>query len=141
MSELSVTPPFQGGCLCGSVRYRCAANPVYAYFCHCLDCQKESGSPFVTELFVPRSAVELTGKTSRYTRTGDSGKSVYRNFCSACGTVVLTEFDVEPDNVSVKACSLDDASWVKPNFHLYIARKQPWLKLNDGLRQFNGDFA
>jgi hypothetical protein len=54
---------------------------------------------------------------------------------------VLTEFDVEPDNVSVKACSLDDASWVKPDFHLYIARKQPWLKLNDGLPQFDGDFA
>ena len=136
-----MTPPFQGGCLCGSVRYVCAANPIYAYFCHCLDCQKESGSPFVTELYVPRSSVELTGKTSRYTRTGDSGKSVHRNFCSSCGTVVLTEFDVEPDNVSVKACSLDDPSWVTPNFHLYITRRQPWLKLNDGLPQFDGDFA
>jgi len=55
--------------------------------------------------------------------------------------VVLTEFDVEPDNVSVKACSLDDPSWVTPNFHLYITRKQPWLKLNDGLPQFAGDFG
>jgi hypothetical protein len=140
LRDLTVTPTLQGGCLCGSVRYSCAAKPVYAYFCHCLDCQKESGSPFVTELYVPRSSVVLTGKTSRYTRTGDSGKSVHRNFCSSCGTVVLTEFDVEPDNVSVKACSLDDPSWVTPNFHLYVRRKQPWLKLNDGLQQFDGDF-
>jgi hypothetical protein len=138
--EINVTPTYKGGCLCGPIRYVCTAKPVYAYFCHCLDCQKESGSPFVTEVYVPRSSVELTGKTTRYTRIGDSGKSVHRNFCSACGTVVLTEFDVEPDNVSMKACSLDDPAWVTPNLHLYVTRRQPWLKLSDGLPQFDGDF-
>src|SRR5258708_11078857 len=108
LREINVTPTYKGGCLCGSVRYVCTAKPVYAYFCHCLDCQTESGSPFVTEGYVPRSSVELTGKTTRYTRTADSGKSVRRNFCSACGTVVLTKLHMEPDDVSLPACSLPD---------------------------------
>jgi hypothetical protein len=132
--------PYEGGCLCRSVRYVCTEKPIYTYFCHCLDCQKESGAPFVSEVHVPRSSVEITGKMSKYTRTGDSGKLVHRNFCSACGSVILTEFEVEPDKVSIKACSLDDPSWLTPDFHLYIKRKQPWLALSDGLPQYDADF-
>jgi hypothetical protein len=131
---------FEGGCLCGSVRYVCTAKPVHTFFCHCLDCQKESGAPFVSEVYVPRSSVKITGTMSKYTRTGDSGRSVHRNFCRSCGSVILTEFEVDPASVCVKACSLDDASWLTPDFHLYITRKQPWLKLSDGLPQFDRDF-
>lgn len=94
----------------------------------------------MTELHVPRSSVTLTGKTSRYTRTGDSGKAVHRNFCGSCGTVVLTEFDVDPDHVSLKACSADDPSWVRPDFHLYVTSKQRWINLSDGLPQYDKDF-
>jgi hypothetical protein len=77
---------------------------------------------------------------TKYTRVGDSGKAVHRNFCCGCGSVILTEFEVDPDNVSVKACSLDDPSWLKPDFHLYTTRKQPWLRLSDGLPQYDQDF-
>lgn len=140
-SGCSVTPPpYVGGCLCGAVRYTCREKPTHVYFCHCLDCQKESGSPFVTELYLPRPSVTISGMTTRYTRTADTGMAIHRNFCPSCGTVVLTEFDMTPDFVSVKACSLDDASWLVPEFHLYITRKQPWLKLGDGLPQYEKDF-
>jgi len=66
---------------------------------------------------------DLTGTTSRYTRTGDSGKSCIEISAARAVQWYSPNFDVEPDNVSVKACSLDDPSWVTPNFHLYITRK------------------
>lgn len=132
--------PFEGGCLCGSVRYVCAAKPIHTFFCHCLDCQKESGAPFVAEVYVPRSSVQIIGRLNRHTRIGDSGKPVHRNFCSSCGTVILTEFEVEPTNVCIKACSLDDPSWLTPEFHLYITRKQPWLTVGDELPRYEKDF-
>ena len=135
-----MTIPFEGGCLCGSVRYVCKAQPIHVFFCHCLDCQKESGCPLVAEVYVPRSSVELAASLGKYTRPGDSGCPVHRNFCPSCGSVILTEFDVEPENVCIKACSLDDPSWLTPEFHLYITRKQPWLKLSDGLPQYTADF-
>jgi hypothetical protein len=132
--------PFKGGCLCGAVRYIVVEKPIYTYFCHCLDCQKESGSPFVSEVHIPRSSIKISGNMTKYMRTGDSGKIVSRNFCSICGSVVLTEFETDPDRVSIKACGLDDASWLVPDFHIYIKRKQSWIKLNDGLPQHDGDF-
>jgi len=129
----------QGGCLCGAVRYTLTQAPNYVYFCHCRDCQLESGSPFVTDMNVDRHAVQITGPLTRYVRTGDSGKSIHRNFCSLCGTTVYTEFDVDPDHVSIKACSLDDPSGLKPDRHLFIIRKQPWLGLADNLTVYERD--
>lgn len=130
---------FAGGCLCGAVRYQLAAAPHYVYFCHCRDCQRESGSPFVTDMNLDRGALRITGPLTRYTRTGDSGKAIHRNFCTVCGTTVLTEFDVDPEHVSIKACSLDDPSWLQPDRHLFSARMQPWLKLGDELVQYELD--
>jgi hypothetical protein len=131
--------PFEGGCLCGAVRYRLTAMPYYVYFCHCRDCQRESGSPFVTDMNLDRAAVRITGPLTRYTRTGDSGKPIHRSFCTICGTTVLTEFDVDPKHVSIKACSLDDPLWLEPDRHLFTSRTQPWLKLNDGLTRYERD--
>ena len=129
----------QGGCLCGAVRYTLTRPPNYVYFCHCRDCQKESGSPFVTDMNVDRDAVILSGPLTRYVRTGDSGKSIHRHFCSLCGTTLYTEFDVDLQHVSIKACSLDDPSGLKPDRHLFMLRKQPWLHLADDLEQYERD--
>lgn len=122
---------FEGGCLCGAARFVLSARPNYVYFCHCRDCQRESGSPFVSDMNVDRASVQITGLLTRYTRTGDSGRSVHRNFCTTCGTTILTEFDVDPDHVSIKACSLDDPSWLTPDRHLFTSRTQPWLSIDD----------
>ena len=74
-----------------------------------------------------------------YSVIGDSGKTVTRKFCRTCGAPIVTEFEVEPLFVCVKACSLDDASWLKPEFHLYVKSKQSWYKILDGLPQYQGD--
>ena len=129
----------QGGCLCGAVRYTLTRAPNYVYFCHCRDCQLESGSPFVTDMNVDRDAVQIVGELTRYARTGDSGKPIHRHFCSRCGTTLYTEFEVDPEHVSIKACSLDDPSGLTPDRHLFTIRKQPWLKLADNLTCYERD--
>ena len=129
----------RGGCLCGAVRYELTRAPNYVYFCHCRDCQKESGSPFVTDMQMDRDAVHLEGPMTRYVRTGDSGKSIHRHFCTCCGTTLYTEFDADPGQVAIKACSLDDPSSLKPDRHLFFIRKQPWLHLTDNLAHYERD--
>jgi hypothetical protein len=77
--------PFSGGCICGAVRYECLAEPVVSGFCHCRDCQRETGSAFGTTLFVPRNAVTIVGEVKYYDGKGDSGNIVSRGFCPTCG--------------------------------------------------------
>ncbi len=74
-----------GGCICGTVRYECAADPIAAGNCHCRDCQRASGSAYAAALLVPVSALNITGEVKYYDVTGDSGAIVSRGFCPTCG--------------------------------------------------------
>jgi hypothetical protein len=130
---------FAGGCLCGSVRYVISEPPVHTFYCHCTDCQKETGGPFATELFVKATSLRIDGELCGFQKKGDSGKIVTRRFCRTCGTTVVTVFESDSAHLCVKACTLDDASWLEPEFHLYVSSKQPWDVIADGLRQFKGD--
>ena len=129
---------YQGGCHCGAVRYTCAQAPDYTFYCHCNDCQKTTGSPFSLELMVKNDTFRIAGELNAYVVTGDSGNPVTRYSCGNCGSGVYLECASDPGYVFIKVGSLDDASWVKPEMHIFAAAKQPWIDINDGLPQFAG---
>ena len=131
-----MTIPFQGGCSCGAVRYKCNAEPYTVFFCHCLDCQKNTGAPFSVDVIVPIDAVEITGELKGYKTTTDSNNEVTRKYCSKCGAPVLNQPHSFPDIIALKVSSLDDSSWIQPQAHLWTIRKQPWLKINDDLPKY-----
>jgi len=60
---------------------------VVQAICHCVDCQRQTGSPFTVFVGVPRAAFNVEGSTlASFTTTGeDHGGDTQRNFCSACG--------------------------------------------------------
>jgi len=47
----------QGGCACGAVRYRLASDPLFVHCCHCLSCQRQTGSAFVINLLIEADRV------------------------------------------------------------------------------------
>ena len=128
--------PFQGGCSCGAIRYKCNAEPYMAFICHCLDCQKNTGAPFSLDVIVPIEALEVLGNLSGYQTVTDTNDEVTRKFCSECGSPILNQPHSHPNIVALKVSSLDDSSWIQPQAHIWTIRKQPWLKLNDDLPQY-----
>lgn len=127
----------EGACHCGSVQYSFTAAPELTFYCHCNDCQRTMGSPFSVELMVSSDSFEVQGDMGTYTVVGDSGKPVHRHYCSRCASGIYLEGDADPGYVFVKAGTLNDASWVKPEMHIYTAAKQPWIELNDSLPKFD----
>ena len=71
-----------------------------------------------------------------YSKTGDTGKSIYRRFCPQCGSSVMDEADALPDIVMVGVGTLDDASWVKPGMQIYCDSAQPWVHLGGNIQSF-----
>lgn len=136
-----MTIPFTGGCRCGAVRVVGSSEPEITFFCHCTDCQRESGAPFSVELYLPRAAVSIEGELSEHSVIADSGQRVTRKFCPVCGCPIVVEFDRDEyrDYVCLKAGSLDDASWLKPQVHIFTSTKQPWVHISDDLPQYEGD--
>jgi hypothetical protein len=123
-----------GGCLCGAVRYKLRGALKYAGHCHCRSCQKAIGAGFVTWAGVKKENFEVIEGRLKVCETSPG---VERGFCDACGTS-LTYVAEEgwPGLVSVTAATLDDPAFAEPTVHVYVAHRQPWVKLDDGLPTF-----
>ena len=125
-----------GSCLCGTVRYRADAEPVFTGVCHCRNCQKESGSAFAVVIGVPQAALSVQGDLKTYRDRGDSGKTMLRRFCPECGSTVMDEAEGMPGVVMVQVGTLDDPSWVEPRSQIYCDSAQPWVKLGGEIQRF-----
>ncbi len=129
--------PYQGGCLCGAIRYEVTSEPIAVALCHCRDCQYVSGGEPAAVVLVARNALAITkGKPKGYTVKGDSGKNVTRQFCETCGTPLFSDIESNPAVWAVKAGSLDDPSWAKPGVIVYTSSAQPWAHMDPALPQF-----
>jgi hypothetical protein len=127
---------YTGGCACGAIRYKIAADPVMAFHCQCRDCQKATGSGHASALVFPRPAVEVTGSPKFHETPADSGNIGRRGFCTSCGSLVLGGSSGVPDLLCVFAGSLDDPSRFAPQAVLYHSRAQPWDIVDPALTTF-----
>lgn len=127
---------FEGGCLCGAVRYPCTGEPMMAGHCHCEDCRRSSGTGHCSHLGVPEASVSLSGETKGYARPADSGNIVTRHFCPICGAAVFSTNAAMPGLVFLRASSLDDLEVFKPQMHVYVARAASWDHRTEGLPAF-----
>lgn len=127
------TGTFEGGCLCGRVRYRARGVPTNQSHCHCMTCRRASGAAFVSWATFARDKFTFTsGKPARY----DSSEIACRQFCAACGTQLTFQFHNSPDTIDVTLGSLDHPEAVIPLDHIWTKRQIPWIKLDDGLPRF-----
>jgi hypothetical protein len=123
-----------GGCACGTARYVCDAEPLFAINCHCRDCQRESGGAFIPVLAVPKNSPALIQGTPRqFTVTADSGHPTIRVFCGDCGSPLYGLPSSAPDIVMIRAGSLDDPSSFRPTEDIYTAIAQPWDYMDPAL--------
>ena len=123
----------EGGCSCGSVRYRLASDPMFVHCCHCLNCQRQTGSAFVINLLIEPERVELlTGELEAVDVPRDDG-SVQRIFrCPDCQVAIYSEYG-RPEVRFVRAGTLDDPSTVAPDVHIFTRSKLDWVGLPDSV--------
>lgn len=115
-----------GGCLCGKVRYTISSEPITCAVCHCRDCQRFTGSAFVSAMRVPVDAVSVQGELKTVEVTGGSGQVIRRHFCPNCGSGVFGE-PHRPGMINVMAGTLDDPSAFVPAAELFCDSAFSWL--------------
>jgi hypothetical protein len=128
--------PLTGGCHCGAVRYEIMAAPILTYTCHCMDCQRITGTAFSLAIIVAESAFRLTKGTPRpVERIAASGRVNVRLLCPDCGCWIsgIGRPDVSGELVRrVRAGTLDNPFSVRPTAHFFTRSKQPWVTLPEG---------
>ncbi|MGI9510723.1 MAG: GFA family protein [Geminicoccaceae bacterium] len=120
---------YQGGCQCGAVRYEVTVEPLLAYACHCLECQKQAASAFGMSVPVPSRTFRIDGPMKVYRRPTDSGGATDCWFCTTCGSRLYHQSVSGRDMVTIKGGTLDRADLLDPVAHIWIKSKQPWVLL------------
>ena len=127
----------EGGCSCGAVRYRLERAPMFVHCCHCLDCQRQTGSAFVLNALIEASAVTLLGAEpmpSRMPTESGEPHSIYR--CPHCGVAVWSVYGGRFPVRFVRVGTLDNPASLPPDVHIFTRSKQPWLQLPEGVPAF-----
>ncbi len=123
----------QGGCLCGTIRYRVDGPVEESGYCHCRTCQKQSGAPVVAWFAVPRSQFAyVCGQPATYRASGKAA----REFCSKCGTYMLFREDDPQATLGINTATLDEPALVPPTFHIWHESHISWFDTADGLPRF-----
>src|SRR5688572_29327511 len=127
---------FEGGCLCGRIRYRIAGTAGQTSICHCTMCRRASGAPLVAwATFQTDDIVWLSGEPRRFA----SSSKAERTFCGDCGTALTFRFHAQPNYTDVTVCSLDAPERIEPEDHIFTTTRLPWIRLADGLPSYPGE--
>ena len=127
----------EGGCACGAVRYRLTSEPLFVHCCHCLNCQRQTGSAFVINLLIEADRLELLAGEPELVAVprGSSGKQkIWR--CPTCQIAVFSQY-TRAQVRFVRGGTLDDPATVAPDVHIYTRTKLPWVTIPDGVPAFD----
>ncbi|QIR35923.1 GFA family protein [Tolypothrix sp. PCC 7910] len=127
-----------GGCLCGYVRYKYNGELEAANYCHCQDCRKTTGSAFNVGVRIQSAALRIVaGQVKSYTKNGNSGNKITREFCPECGSPLFTRAPAKPQFVWLKAGSLDNPQLVKPVHQIWTDSAVSWAYIDPELPSFS----
>lgn len=120
-------------CSCGQLEARVSAEPRRVSVCHCLACQRRTGSVFGAQASFAPEAVELAGQASEYVRVGDGGTRARFRFCPRCGATVLYTLEGRPEIVVIPVGAFGDPQFPAPSISIYEERMHAWVRMPPGI--------
>ncbi|MEQ7873895.1 GFA family protein [Sphingomonas sp. ASV193] len=122
-------PPHSAACRCGQLRADASGTPVRISTCHCLDCQRRTGSPMNAQVRFDAADVTTHGASNIWHFTGPSGNGTDFHFCPTCGSTVYFVSDHSPGTVAIPLGCFDDPFAFAPTVSVYENRKHPWIEI------------
>lgn len=126
-------PLRQAACTCGQLTATTAAEPGRISLCHCLACQRRTGSVFGAQVRFPADSVTIAGHSTAFVRMGDSGGRARFHFCPACGDTVYYVIEAQPELVAIPVGAFADPQFPPPVVSVYEERMHRWVQLPEGI--------
>jgi len=132
--KIDETQAVEGGCTCGSVRYRMHALPMFVHCCHCTWCQRETGSAFVVNALIEADTINLlSGRLEVIDTPSESGRGQKIHRCAECKVAVWSNYAGAGDAICfLRVGTLDQPGRFPPDIHIFTSSKQPWVELPAG---------
>ncbi len=128
----------EGGCGCGTVRYRVTGDPIFVNNCHCKLCQHQTGSTSVVNAFIEAERLELVdGELSEHIVPAGSGGPHTICRCARCGTAVWSRYPrLGSLGYGLRVGTLDETGAFTPDAVIFVESKMPWVALPDAIPVF-----
>jgi hypothetical protein len=94
--------------------------------CHCLACQRRTGSVYGVQARFPRAKVTLEGRSTTFRREAASGNTLAFRFCPECGATVFWTIDSQPDLVAVAVGAFADPAFPAPKYSVFESTRHAW---------------
>ncbi|HEU4850971.1 MAG TPA: GFA family protein [Telluria sp.] len=114
-------------CSCGQLSAQVIGEPVRNSICHCLACQRRTGSPFAQQAKFLRENVTVTGQSTEYVLMGDEGPGARFHFCPRCGATVYYEFEGNREFLAIPVGAFADPGFPAPTVSVYESRMHGWV--------------
>jgi hypothetical protein len=119
----------EASCSCGSLRLVAEGDPVRVSVCHCLACQRRTGSAFGVQARFPAERVRIDGGHREYVRRSDEGEERVYGFCPECGATVFYRAEAAPGMVAVPVGAFAEPAFPAPWVEVWESRRHPWIEL------------
>jgi hypothetical protein len=116
-------------CSCGQLQLTAEGDPIRISMCHCLACQRRTGSAFAIQARFESKHVRVTGRHSDYVRTSDEGEDRTFHFCPECGATVFYELSTVANVVAVPIGAFAEPDFPPPTVSVYESRRHSWLEM------------
>jgi len=116
-------------CSCGQLKAEVTAEPVRVSVCHCLACQRRTGSVFAAQARFPREAVTISGRGTEFVRVGDEGTRITFTFCPVCGSTVFYATADAEGVIAIPVGAFADPTFPAPTVSVYEERMHGWVDM------------
>jgi hypothetical protein len=116
-------------CSCGQLHLVADGEPVRISMCHCLACQRRTGSAFGIQARFPAERVRIEGRSTEYVRISDSGDARTFHFCPECGATVYYRLSTVADVIAIPIGAFADPAFPPPTISVYESRRYPWVRV------------
>jgi hypothetical protein len=120
-------------CSCGQLRASVDGEPVEVTVCHCLACQRRTGSVIAVQALYRAGQVRTAGRSAEYVRRTESGDERCYFFCPDCGATVFFRVPAVGDLVGVPVGAFADPSFAAPSVAVYESRRHHWVSLPESI--------
>lgn len=127
----------RGGCFCGQVKYELKMPPMFIQCCHCTECQRQTGGPFVVNGIIETSHIRLIrGKLESIpmSKGKESPHDMYR--CRKCKIAVWSDYGRRPWVRFIRVMTLENPKRFKPKAHIFTSTKWPQVQIPKGVFVF-----
>ena len=123
-------------CCCGSLRAEAAGEPALLGVCHCMECQRRTGSAFGVSTIFAKEQVRTDEARKVYVRGSDSGQKIEFHLCPDCGSTVYWYMEFFPDLIGIAVGAFADPSMPWPTLSVWETTRHPWVTFDHTLERF-----